>query len=127
MRHVLPGVALLGIITFASPSMAQDPVKVDPKHYRVEYENDQIRVLRIRYGPHEKSIMHDHPGNYVVFLTDGNVKFTLPDGKTVQQAVRAGTTNWDEGGKHLPENIGDKSFELVLVELKTKHAAPAKK
>ena len=34
--------------------MAQDPVHVDLRHYTVEFENDQVRVLRIRYGPHEK-------------------------------------------------------------------------
>jgi hypothetical protein len=38
--------------------MAQDPVKVDAKHYTVEVENDKVRVLRIRYGPREKSVMH---------------------------------------------------------------------
>jgi len=34
--------------------MAQDPVKVDSKHYTVEFENAQVRVLRIKVGPHEK-------------------------------------------------------------------------
>jgi len=33
-----------------------DPVKVDPKHYKVEMENDRVRVLRITYGPQEKSV-----------------------------------------------------------------------
>jgi hypothetical protein len=41
--------------------MAQDPVHVDPRHYTVEFENDQVRGLRIRYGPHEKSVMHGIP------------------------------------------------------------------
>ena len=41
----------------ALPLAAQDPVKVDPKHYKVELENAQVRVLRIHYGPHEKSVM----------------------------------------------------------------------
>ena len=27
-----------------------DPVVVDPDHYAVEFENDQVRVLRIKYG-----------------------------------------------------------------------------
>nr|NIR51506.1 hypothetical protein [candidate division KSB1 bacterium]NIS26908.1 hypothetical protein [candidate division KSB1 bacterium]NIT73741.1 hypothetical protein [candidate division KSB1 bacterium]NIU27639.1 hypothetical protein [candidate division KSB1 bacterium]NIU94275.1 hypothetical protein [candidate division KSB1 bacterium] len=40
---------------------AQDATKVDPKHYKVEFENDQVRVLRISYGPGEKSVMHEHP------------------------------------------------------------------
>jgi hypothetical protein len=38
-----------------------DPVAVDPQHYKVEMENDQVRALRITYGPHEKSVMHGHP------------------------------------------------------------------
>ena len=38
----------------ALPLAAQDPVKVDPKHYKVELENKQVRVLRINYGPREK-------------------------------------------------------------------------
>ena len=71
---------------------AQDAVKADPKHYKVEFENDQVRVLRITYGPHEKSVMHEHPGVLAVFLTDGQAKFTFPDGKTQDASIRAGTT-----------------------------------
>lgn len=32
-----------------------DPLKADPKHYSLEFENDQVRVLRVRFGPHEKA------------------------------------------------------------------------
>ena len=105
-----------------TPAMAQDPVKVDAKHYKVEFENDRVRVLRISYGPHEKSVMHEHPANVAVFLTDGKATFTLPDGRTASSDVKAGMVKWDAGGKHLPENVGDKPFELILVELKGKHA-----
>jgi hypothetical protein len=35
-----------------------DSVKVDPKHYKVEYENDRVRVVRIKYKAGEKSVMH---------------------------------------------------------------------
>ena len=31
-----------------------DPVIVDSNHYKVEFENDQVRVLRIKYGPERK-------------------------------------------------------------------------
>lgn len=27
-----------------------DPVKVDPKDYKVEFENSQVRVLRVKIG-----------------------------------------------------------------------------
>lgn len=120
MRKLLfVAVALLFAVA-AVPAAAQDAVKVDPKHYKVEFENDQIRVLRITYGPGEKSVMHEHPPNMAVFLTDGQARFTLPDGTTQDAPVKAGTTQWDPGGKHLPENVGDQPFELILVELKGK-------
>src|ERR1700726_3546 len=93
------------------PAMAQDPVKVDSKHYKVEFENDQVRVLRITYGPHEKSVMHSHPATVAVFLSDGQIKMTLPGGKTQDSSVKAGTVQWQGADKHLPENVGDKPFE----------------
>ena len=127
MRRIVFLAAAFALFVSVTPSRAQDPVKVDPKHYKVEFENEKVRVLRITYGPHEKSVMHDHPANVAVFLTDGQAKFTMPDGKVVDAPVKAGTTQWDAGGKHNPENVGDTPFELILVELKHKPAqAPAK-
>lgn len=117
--------AVLAALGFVAQAAAQDAVTADPKHYKVEFENAQVRVLRITYGPGEKSVMHGHPANVAVFLTDGATKFTLPDGKTQDVKIKAGTSQWDAGGAHLPENLGDKPFELLLVELKTA-AAPAK-
>lgn len=107
----------------ASTLLAQDPVKVDAKHYKVEFENDQVRVLRIRYGPHEKSVMHEHPDGVAVFLTEQKGKFTLADGKTVERDWKTGEARWIPAEKHLPENLSDKPLELVLVELKPKRAA----
>lgn len=102
---------------------AHDAVMVDPKHYKVDFENEQVRVLRITYGPGEKSVMHEHPANVAVFLSDGKAKFTFPDGKSQDAPMKAGTTMVDAGGKHLPENVGDKPFEVIVVELKTKPSA----
>jgi len=101
---------VVAMITCAMPAAAQDGTKVDSKHYKVEFDNDQVRVLRITYGA----------GGLAVFLTDADVKFTLPDGQTREAHAKAGTIQWDAGGKHLPENIGTKGFEVILVELKSK-------
>jgi quercetin dioxygenase-like cupin family protein len=122
MRRALFLVPVLLLVASVVPAIAQDAVKVDSKHYKVEFENEQVRVVRITYGPREKSVMHEHPANLAVFLTDGQVRFTLPDGKTQDVPIKAHTVQWDGGGKHLPENVGDKAFELVLVELKSKPA-----
>lgn len=126
MRRIFLAAAGLALFAFVVPAKAQDAVKVDPKHYKVEFENENVRVLRVNYGPHEKSVMHSHPENVAVFLNDGNGRFTMPDGKTVDVPLKAGTTQWDAGGSHLPENVGDTPFELIVVELKHKPAPKAK-
>ena len=99
--------------------MAQDPVKVDPKHYTVDFENDKVRVLRIKYGPGEKSAMHGHPAGVIVFVTDCDGKFTYPDGKTEPIQGKAGDVIWSDPTEHLPENSSNKPLEVLLVELKS--------
>ena len=99
--------------------MAADPVKVDSKHYKVDFENDKVRVLRIRYGPGEKSAMHGHPEGVIVFLTDCDGTFTYPDGKTEPIQAKAGETVWADQSEHLPENVSSKPLEVLLVELKS--------
>src|SRR6476660_6116087 len=99
-------------------AVAQDPTVVDAKHYNVMFENEQVRILKITYPPKEKSVMHEHPNAIAVFLTDGQIKFNLPDGKSQEVTVKAGQSQWTPAGKHLPENIGDKPFEVVLIEMK---------
>ncbi len=106
----------------AISAVAQDAAKVDPKHYTVEFENNQVRVLRIKYGPHEKSVMHSHPAGVLVLLTDANNRFTLADGKTVESQGKAGETREAPAGAHLPENLSDQPMEAILVELKGKPA-----
>lgn len=123
MRRLVLGAIALLLAVAAVPARAQDPVKVDPEHYKVEFENDQVRVLRVTYGAHEKSVMHEHPGALAVFLTDGQGKFTFPDGKTQDAPFKAGTTMWTPAGIHLPDNTGDKPFELIVVEMKAKSPA----
>ena len=97
---------------------AQDPTKVDPGHYQTVFENDSVRVLRVTYGPHEKSVMHDHPDGVVVYLTEFSGRFTFPDGTIVDRSGKTGQSRWASGGKHLPENLSDKPYELILVEIK---------
>ena len=110
---------LLALVSIAAGrALAQDPVEVDPDHYKVEFENDQVRVLRITYGPNEKSVMHDHPEGVAVYLSDLKGQFTLPDGQTVEEEGKAGEAVWTDAGPHLPQNITDQPFELILVELK---------
>ena len=59
---------------------AQDPVKLDAKHYKVEAQNKKVRVLRVTYGPGEKSVMHGHPVSVGVVLTEGRAQESARSG-----------------------------------------------
>ena len=127
MKRVILSVVAVGALTGAAVMLrAQDPVKVDAKHYTVAFENDQVRVLKGHYGPGEKSQMHSHPNSVAVFLTDAKGKFTFPDGKSEEFNGKAGDVIWNKATVHLPENTGDKDFDVVLVELKGKGKHSAK-
>jgi quercetin dioxygenase-like cupin family protein len=96
-----------------------DPVKVDGKDYKVEFENDQVRVLRVKFGPHQGAPMHEHQLNrVVVYLTDQNTRLTTPDGKVDTTAHKAGEYSWGGPTKHKEENLLDIPFEGIVVEFK---------
>lgn len=102
----------------AKPS-ALDWVKVDPKRYKVEIENDQVRVIRARYGAHEKGVLHEHPWNYVVaFLTECNLKVTSLEGVSNTAILAPGDVSFGRPSKHIEENLSDKPLEVVVVEFK---------
>jgi quercetin dioxygenase-like cupin family protein len=120
---------ILGVLLgcgYTSMLMAQDAVEVDPKHYTVVSENDQVRILRVHYGPHERSVMHSHPASVAVFLSAGKGKFTFPDGRTQDFAAKLGDVQYNAATTHLPENTGDQGFDVIVIELKGKATKPPK-
>jgi quercetin dioxygenase-like cupin family protein len=83
-----------------------DPTKVDPKHYKVEFENAQVRVVRVHYGAGEKGPEHEHTLNHViVYLND-------------QGDHKAGDFRFDGVAKHPEENKLDRDVERVVVDIK---------
>src|SRR5437667_10974380 len=118
--------AMLGFC-LAPMLSAQDAVKVDPKHYTVVTENEQVRVLKAHYGPHEKSVMHSHPASVAVFLTDTKGQFSYQDGKTESFAGQAGDAQYGAATTHAPENTGDNGMDVIVVELKGNAAKGEKK
>jgi hypothetical protein len=75
-----------------------------PKHARVELENDQVRVLRVKLGAHEKAGKVAFAGNSVTVFLSGK---------------RAGEAVWETAGSGELENQGDEPLEMVIVELKS--------
>jgi quercetin dioxygenase-like cupin family protein len=102
----------------ALPAGAADPVAADPKHHKLEFENEQVRVIRYHYEPGDKSPMHGHPDNVQVLLTDSKANVTTPDGKTTPSSAKAGEAHWRQAGQHMVESASDKPIEGILVEMK---------
>jgi len=111
---------LAGALMFVATAcaMAQDPTKVEPKHYKLDFENDRVQVVSVHYGPHEKSVMHDHPGGVVVSLTEAHLRFTDENGKTREVYSKAGEVRWYPPFKHRVENLGDTTYDGVYVGVK---------
>ena len=109
--------ACLLIIPYA---LAQDPTKVEPKHYQLAFENEYVQVVNIHYGPHEKSALHNHPGGVVVVLTSGHLKFTDEKGKTQEVYAKPGECRWFPAFKHAVENLGDTDYNARYIGLKSK-------
>ena len=98
---------------------ATDPLEIDPRHYRVEFENDQVRVIRVKIGAKESVPMHEHSlDRVVVYLTDQDFKITGADGKEAMAKHSAGDVSFSGPGKHKEENLSDKPIEIVVVALK---------
>lgn len=104
-------------------SRAQDPVKVEPKHYTLNFENDRVQVVSVIYGPHEKSGLHDHPGGVVVSITEAHLRFTDESGKTREVFAKPGEARWYPPFKHRVENLGDTTYRAVYIGVKARAAA----
>lgn len=109
----------------ANFAAAQDPTKVEPKHYKLHFENDRVQVVDVHYGPHEKSEMHEHPGGVSVSVTGGHLRFTDPNGKVTEVYAKPGEARWFPPFKHKVENLGDEPYNGIYIGIKGKLAASA--
>ena len=104
-------------VVFAAMLAAQDPVQVSPD-YKAEIENNWVRVLRVKRGPHAKAPMHQHPASVVVYLTKYHQRITGADGKAQEIRHEAGDVSYTDAVKHSEENLSDQPLEAVVIELK---------
>ena len=102
----------------AASTLAQDPTKVELKHYKLDFENDKVQVISVHYGPHEKSVMHEHPGGVVVILSATHLRFTDENGKTRELFSKPGEARWYPPFHHRVENLGDTPYDAVYVGIK---------
>ena len=125
LRRTALTIAVAGLALLTSPwSSAQDVVQVGGGTHKVLLENAQVRVLAVKIKAGEKVPMHSHPASVSYVLSDGKLRITLADGKSVGKEPKAGAATWSDAVTHAVENIGTGEFTQVQIELKA--AAPAK-
>ena len=118
--------AMIGLIAISG--LAQDPFKVAPQAYKLEFENEWVKVARVHYGPHEKIPVHDHTKTaaaYVYLNDSGPVIFRhigLEYGAITRQPTKAGSFRLYRAVKevHEVENTSDLPSDFLRVEFKTR-------
>jgi quercetin dioxygenase-like cupin family protein len=98
---------------------AQDPRKVAPHTYHLEFENDQVRVLRVKLPAGGGIPQHHHVvPRVVVPLTEVSIEVTRTDGAKVYLKGKPGDALFGRPDVHREENQLAQPVELILVELK---------
>jgi hypothetical protein len=122
------GIAMLAIVLSSSGPVStaqstsqklQDAVTADSKHYTVEFENDIVRVLRVRLGAGDSTPNHTHAAYCAIELTDS----TLREGNGQPSESKAGQVFCGDALAHAPRNVGKALAESIVVEFKNRQRA----
>jgi quercetin dioxygenase-like cupin family protein len=126
VSYLTPSLTLVFLIGLAgSVGIAQqipDSVAADPAQHKIEFENDIVRIVRIKYAPSAKAAMHTHPAHCLTFITGGNLRLTMADGKSVDAALTRGAVECNGAVVHAAQNVGESPVEIVAVEFKNRQA-----
>ena len=104
--------------------LAQDPTKTLPKSYKLEFENDSVRTVRVHYDANATLPEHEHPGGVTVYLyfnASPGVRFEHDDGIPITRpavqpgAIRIGA---GPGEHHTVTNLADTPTDFIRVLVK---------
>jgi quercetin dioxygenase-like cupin family protein len=114
---------ILGLAIGPVACLAQDEVAVNPEMVKVEFENEQIRVLRVSIGAHQKTAVHSHPSRFGVAITKNDLRVYSPDGTSKTSKRTAHEHFWSDPVTHRVENLSDQPMQNIEIELKRANRA----
>jgi hypothetical protein len=97
----------------------RDPVKVNSKNTKIEFENEYVRVLRCKYSAKISEPLHEHlnEARLTVALDDVEMKVTTQGNDDRAVPLTAGQSIWSSGPVvHAAQ--ADRAAELIVIELK---------
>jgi hypothetical protein len=103
----------------SGPQKPPDAVAADAKHYSVEFENDIVRVLRVKIGAGEVAPAHAHPAYCAIEITDSSLR----EGTGQVSQSKAGQVFCGDALSHGPTNVGKALAESIVVEFKNRQRA----
>ena len=120
-------VTALALVLSIATMAAQDPLTVLPDSYTKQFDNEWVRVVRVRYAPHAKLPAHAHnalPAAYVYLNDGGPVLFKhigTEYGAATRPATKAGSFRVFRGIDeiHEVENTSELPSDFLRVEFKT--------
>jgi len=102
-----------------APDAFRDALTVDPKHYRLDLENDRVRVLRLSLQGDEAVPVHDDRSGLLVCVNECHLRFTRPDGRVQDIHLQAGETRWVSEDTRSAKNLSPAPMEMLYIEMKT--------
>jgi hypothetical protein len=96
-----------------------DAVTADSKHYKVEFENDIVRVLRVRLDVGDSTPRHAHAAYCAIEISDSSLK----EGNGAVSESKAGQVFCGDATSHAPQNVGKALAESIVVEFKNRQRA----
>ena len=109
---------LLALSLLSLNANAQDPITTDGDKYKVQLENEKVRVLEYRDLAGEKTHQHHHPAFVLYALAPFKRKITLPDGKAIMREFKVGDVLYSDEQTHIGENVGQTPTHVIMVEMK---------
>jgi quercetin dioxygenase-like cupin family protein len=96
-----------------------DPRKVAPRIYKLEFENPQVRVMRVRVRAGQAIPRHEHATHRVtIAMTPAKIRLTRADGSVAEAVYQAGEVRWGSPDTHAEKNDMKEPFELILIDIK---------
>ena len=102
--HVQTGRSLV----YPARIKAPDPIDADPAHYFVQFENDVVRLARIKVPGGVKTPMHAHLAYCIVEIRD------------METGVKAGDSSCGDAMAHESPNTAKSVNEAITIEFKNR-------
>ena len=97
---------------------SRDALAADPKHYKLSFDNDHMRVLRLSLKADEAVPVHDDKDALFVCLNECHIRLARPAGGSQDIHMQAGESRWIYGDTRSEKNLSNQLLEMLVIEPK---------